>query len=155
MNKRRMKRISAVCLCCLLTISQGMSAMQAAETDTKKEEVVYAMLSGNGALEGAYVVNSFTGKDITDYGNHTNIKNLTKTDEIHYENEKISIRTNADKLYYQGNLDVKQTELPWNIDIRYYMDGKEYSADEIAGMSGALKIIITITQNKSCDSSFW
>lgn len=167
MNKRRMKTKIAVCLSVMLVISQGVSAVKAAETGnikesgkialpgTEKEEVVYAMLSSSGTLEGAYVVNSFTDKDITDYGNYTKVKNLTTTDEIHYEDGQIRIQTDADKLYYQGDLDIEKTELPWNIGIRYFMDGEEYSADEIAGMSGSLKIILSITQNMSCQSSFW
>lgn len=170
MNKRRMKTTVAVCLSVMLVISQSVSEVEAAEAEnaintaesssaalsgTEKEEVVYAMLSGNGTLEGAYVVNSFTAQDITDYGNYTKVKNLTTTDEIHYEDGQIRIQTDADKLYYQGDLDIEKTELPWDIDIRYFMDGKEYSAAEIAGMSGSLKMILSITQNMSCESSFW
>ncbi|MDO4167411.1 MAG: hypothetical protein Q4D32_08405 [Eubacteriales bacterium] len=155
MNQKRMRRFLAVCLSVVLVTSQSVPAVQAAEPGTEKEEVVYAMLSGNGALEGAYVVNSFVDQDITDYGNYTNVKNLTTTDEIQYENGKISIHTNADKLYYQGDLDVEKTDLPWNIDIRYFMDGTEFSANEIAGMSGFLKIILSITRNESCEHSFW
>lgn len=170
MNKRRMKTTVAVCLSVMLVISQSVSEVEAAEIEnainttesssaalsgTEKEEVVYAMLSGDGTLEGAYVVNSFTAQDITDYGNYTKVKNLTTTDEIHYEDGQIRIQTDADKLYYQGDLDIEKTELPWDIDIRYFMDGKEYSAAEIAGMSGSLKMLLSITQNMSCESSFW
>lgn len=153
MNQKRMRCLLAVCLSGAMVISQSVSV--SAETGTEKEEVVYAMLSGNGALEGAYVVNSFVDQDITDYGDYTDVRNLTTTDEIQYENGKISIRTDADKLYYQGNLDVDKTELPWNIDVHYFMDGTEYSADEIAGKSGSLKIILSIDRNESCENSFW
>jgi len=167
MNKRRTKTKIAVFLSVMLVISQSVSVVKAAETGnimesgsaalpgTEKEEVVYAMLSGGGTLEGAYVVNSFMDKDITDYGNYTKVKNLTTTDEIYYEDGQIRIQTEADKLYYQGDLDIEKTELPWDIGIRYFMDGEEYSADEIAGMSGSLRIILSITQNMSCESSFW
>lgn len=157
MNKKG-KRIAAICLSGVLFVSQGVSdvqAMSAKQTATEKEEVVYAMLSGNGTLEGTYVVNSFTDSDIIDYGNYTKVKNLTTTDEIHVEEDKITVQTDADKLYYQGDLAVEQTELPWKIDIRYFMDGKEYSAQEIAGMSGSLKIILSVTKNTSCQASFW
>jgi len=35
------------------------------------------------------------------------------------------------------------------------MDGTEYSAQEIAGMSGSLEIKISITENTNCDERFW
>lgn len=80
MNQKRMRCLLAVCLSGAMVISQSVSV--SAETGTEKEEVVYAMLSGNGALEGAYVVNSFVDQDITDYGDYTDVRNLTTTDEI-------------------------------------------------------------------------
>lgn len=125
----------------------------AAEEASKKEEVVYAMLESSGDVNGIYVVNSFSGGDIVDYGTYTNIKNLTTTDTITTEGNRITVHTDAKKLYYQGDLATK--EIPWNIAIQYYIDGKEYSAEEIAGMSGKLEISIDITQNQNCNASFW
>lgn len=155
MNKKRTMNMLAICLSAIMLMNQGNTAVYAADTQAGKEEVIYAMLSGDGSLKGAYVVNSFTDKDIVDYGNYINVKNLNTTDAISYEDGKITIHTEADKLYYQGDLDAGATNLPWDISIRYFMDGKEYTSDEIAGMTGALKITIDINRNKYCDSSFW
>ena len=125
----------------------------AAEKSNKKEEVVYAVLDHSGTVDGLYVVNSFTDADVVDYGNYENIKNLTTTDEITQDGDRISFHTDADKIYYQG--DLKNKELPWNVEIHYMMDGTEYFAEEIAGKSGSLKITISVTKNKNCDDSFW
>ena len=54
----------------------------------------------------------------------------------------ITIDTKADRFYYQGNLISK--ELPWNIDIKYYLNDKELAADALAGKSGKLKIAVSI-----------
>lgn len=125
----------------------------AEETIPQKEEVVYAILDYSGTVDGLYVVNSFTDADVVDYGNYENVKNLTTTDAITQDGDRISFQTDADKIYYQG--DLKTKELPWNVEIHYMMDGTEYSAEKIAGKSGSLKITISITENKNCDDSFW
>lgn len=136
----------------LVFAGSPVTAYAAAES-SKKEEVVYAMLEASGNVNGIYVVNSFSGGDIVDYGTYTNIKNLTTTDTITADGNVITVHTDANKLYYQGDMATK--DIPWNIAIHYYMDDKEYSADEIAGMSGKLKISIKITQNENCHDSFW
>lgn len=151
------KKLAARCMASVLVgttvLSAGAQAAWAAGTPSDKEEVVYANLNGNGEVTGVYVVNSFAGGDITDYGTYTNIRNLTTTDEISADGDEITLHTDADKIYYQG--DLADTNIPWDIEIHYYMDDKEYTPEEIAGMSGALKITISITQNKKCDASFW
>jgi len=136
-----------------LVLSQGLCSVSAAEANTQKEEVVYGMLDEAGNVTGIYVVNSFSDSKIVDYGDYTSIRNLTTEDELILEDGKITGTSSADKLYYQGNLETK--DLPWRIAIHYYMDEKEYSAKDIAGMDGELKIRIAITQNEACDSSFW
>ena len=81
------------------------------------------------------------------------MRNLTTADPIDVSGDQITIETSAEKLSYQGAL--KRTDLPWNISLRYFMDGAEYPAQDIAGSSGALEIRIGITQNGSVDSLFY
>lgn len=152
-NKNLKRRITAFALTGLCVINQGVMPIAAANESTEKEEVVYGMLDGDGTVNGVYVVNSFTDKNIVDYGIYTNIRNLTTTDEMKTDGDKITIETEADKLYYQGNLE--STDIPWNIQIQYFMDGTEYTAEEIAGMDGKLKIQIHVTQNDACADNFW
>lgn len=150
---RPVTRIAGITLAGTLIFAEGASAVSAAEVPTEKEEVIYCILKNDGSVNGVYAVNSFKGGDITDYGNYTSVKNLTTTDSIKQERDKITLHTDAEKVYYQGNMDTK--EIPWNIAITYKMDGKEYSAEEIAGMSGELEMHISITQNTYCDDSFF
>lgn len=152
-NKNLKRRITAFALTGLCVINQGVMPIAAAKEPTEKEEVVYGMLDGDGTVNGVYVVNSFTDKNIVDYGTYTNLRNLTTTDEMKTDGDKITIETEADKLYYQGNLE--STDIPWNIQIQYFIDGTEYTAEEIAGMDGELKIQIHVTQNDACVDNFW
>lgn len=162
--KKRITGMSALALTGILAAGQGVVIANAAAVSTEKEEVVYGMLTSEGKVDGVYVVNSFYAQDIVDYGDYSEVRNLTTTDVIDLDGGMISIHRAAassdengegknQKLYYQGNLDT--TDLPWDIAFRYYMDGEEVSAEEIAGMSGALMIKIDITQNEQCDSRFW
>ena len=50
---------------------------------------------------------------------------------------------------------MKNAALPWNISIRYYLDGKEYAPQDVAEKSGALEIRFSVTKNESCGGSFY
>ena len=125
----------------------------AAENTSSKEEVVYIMTQADGSTDNVNVVNIFKGGDITDYGNYSSVKMLTTTDTINQTNDKITFSSSAEKVYYQGT--IEDTEIPWNISIRYFLDNKEYTAEEIAGMSGSLEIKISITENNRCKGSYF
>lgn len=147
------KQLVAVMMVVVMTLSFNNS-VNAAEQKNGKEEVVYGILNTNGSVNGIYIVNIFDQKGkIIDYGNYSSVRNMTSEDAIALDNNKVTFTNTNDKLYYEGTL--KSQELPWNISVKYFMDGKEYSADDIAGKSGALKIKINITQNEKCDSTFY
>jgi len=78
---------------------------------------------------------------------------MTTSEKINQDGDKITIKTDADKFYYQGTLERK--ELPWNIDIRYYLDGKEIPGTDLGGKSGSLKISLSVKQNSEFNSIFY
>lgn len=150
------KRIVSVLLAALLIIGILPLSAFAASENTPKEEVVYINLNADGSVKEINVVNIFDldeNGQIIDYGKYESLRNMTTTDKIGYSGETVTIDAKAGKLYYEGKLD--NNVMPWNIAIRYYMDGKEYSASEIAGKSGALKITMKITENKDCIGNFF
>lgn len=118
-----------------------------------KEEVIYINLNGNGEVDNVYAVNILGTKDIIDYGDYSDIRNMNTTDSLFYSNGKVTGTNSAEKLYYQGTLN--EIEIPWNIKINYYLDGKEVNPDNLAGRTGALEIKISITQNEKCNSIFF
>ncbi len=137
----------------LILVGNAVIPVSASENSSTKEEVVYIMTEADGAVESANVVNIFDGGNIIDYGDYSSVKMLTTTDQITQTDDKITFTSTADKVYYQGTLE--NVEIPWNISIQYFLDGKEYHADEIAGKSGSLEIKISITQNSKCKTSFF
>lgn len=150
------KRIVSVLLAALLIIGILPLSAFAISENTPKEEVVYINLNADGSVKEINVVNIFDldeNGQIIDYGKYESLRNMTTTDQIGYSGETVTIDAKAGKLYYEGKLD--NNVMPWNIAIRYYMDGKEYSASEIAGKSGALKITMKITENEGCIGNFF
>lgn len=155
-KRRRSMRIVSLTLITAILASLVIVPAWAYGGGTKKQEVVYVNLNGDGSVDGIYVVNIFdlNGDDrIIDYGDYTVLRNMTTNDEIQFDHQTVQINTKAKKLYYEGKLN--SNVIPWSFDIRYSMDGVEHSADEIAGMSGALRITMTVRRNTACNSTFF
>lgn len=147
------KKGIAISLTAIMTCGMITPVFASDANSDGKEEVVYVMTDANGSVDNINVVNIFEGGSITDYGDYSAVKMLTTTDKINKSGDKITFSTSADKVYYQGTLNSK--DMPWNISIKYYLDGKEYSPSELAGKSGALKIKISITENDKCNEAFY
>ncbi len=144
-----MAGMTAICI----TLPASASA---AASDAPKEEVIYVNLNTDGSVKEVNAVNIFELPEdgqIVDFGRYQSLRNMTTTDPIHYSGETVTIDAKAGKLYYEGKLE--ENEIPWEIRIRYYIDGTEYPAEEIAGMSGALKIHLEVSENKDCGGSFF
>ncbi|MFA9556803.1 YhgE/Pip domain-containing protein [Evansella sp. AB-rgal1] len=123
---------------------------------SSKDEVVYATLSATGEQQEIYVVNIFDvirAGSIVDFGNYTSITNLTNLSEIEHVDNTIFLNATEGKFYYQGNMDKEQ--LPWNIDISYFLDGKEMDPENLAGREGRLQIIIETTANEVVNRTFF
>lgn len=146
-----MKKRLALILSILILVSSTAPIAKAAPSP--KEEVVYGILNHDGSVKNLYVVNIFDGGDITDYGIYNKLSNLTTKDALGQSDDMITINTDSEKFYYQGNLDSK--ELPWTIEIKYYIDDNEIPAKDLAGMSGKLKITISINRNPNINATFY
>ena len=146
---------TACILSAVMLFGSGFSAA-AAGSDIPKDENVYVNLNQDGSVDGIYVVNAFRLEketDIVDYGKYDSVKNLTTDEELTKKGDTITTTAPAGNFFYQGNLKTK--EMPWEITIHYYLDGKEMQADELAGKNGSLKITIHVGKNDSVDEEFF
>lgn len=153
---KHVKRILSVLLAALMIFGVMPFGAFAVSENTPKEEVIYINLNADGSVKEINVVNIFELDEdgqIIDYGKYESLRNMTTTDKIGYSGETVTIDAKKGKLYYEGKL--QSNVMPWNIAIKYFMDGKEYSAADIAGKSGALKITIQITENTQCIGNFF
>ncbi len=150
------KRTLPLALAGLLVLTSSVPALAAGTANavpSEKEEVIYITLDASGRQKNCYVVNSFSGGSITDYGGYTSVKMLNTSDPIQQNGDTITFSTSTRKAYYQGEL--ADAEIPWNFSLHYYLDGTEYSAEEIAGKSGKLEIRFRITENTACSGTFF
>ncbi len=145
-HTRATQRCLSVLLAGVLLLTGALPALAA---DNKgKEEVVYANLAGDGSVEQVYVVNIFRrdgGGTLTDHGGYTDLRNMTTTDPIQFDNGLVRIQTQSDTLYYEGTL--PSAELPWKIGIQYRLDGETLPAEQLGGRSGKLEIELQFRQN--------
>ena len=138
-NKMKKTKIIAGALALMLAVSPAAAF---ADSASAKEEVVYGNLAHDGTVTKVYAVNIFEDGNVTDYGDYTDVKNLTTTDKITLKNGKVTVNASDAPFYYEGTL--KSQELPWDVDITYALDGVRCDAEELAGKSGALAINIDI-----------
>ena len=148
-------RVTALALSGML-IAGSVTPVYAAQENTPKDENVYVNLNQDGSVDGIYVVNAYrldADTQIVDYGNYESVKNLTSDAQIQSERGTVTVDAKAGEFFYQGNL--RSGEIPWEISIRYTLDGKEVSAEELAGKNGRLKISIHVGQNTKADAEFF
>lgn len=146
------KRVLAIVLSLVLLLGAVTPAM-ASGNSSEKEEVIYVNLAADGSVKDVYAVNIFGGGDVTDYGDYSAVQMLNTTDAITQDGDRITFSSTADRVYYQGKM--KSTVIPWVISIQYFIDGEEYSADEVAGKSGRLEIRFKVTKNGDCTGPFF
>lgn len=147
-------------LASLIILPSFLSYGAAAETAgkiTSKDEVVYATLKSNGDLDDIYVVNTLEvakAGEILDYGMYSSVKNLTDLSELGKNGQAVTINAPEGKFYYQGNME-DDTELPWDIEISYILDGRKVEASELAGKAGHVEIRINTAANEQADSVYF
>ncbi len=170
MRLKLLKSILSICLIAIMIITTvnltGKAVDIPATDNTKtqagaaeiksKSEVVYATLTGNGAIKAVYVVNHFElekSGTITDYGNYESVLNLTESKPINVDGDSISFQADTANFYYQGNMET--TDLPWTFEITYDLDGVAMQPEEIAGKTGKLGIHIKAAKNEKVNSTFF
>lgn len=137
---------------------QASGTLAAADVvgSAEKKEVVYATLDGSGTNKSAYVVNVLegnTGETVQDFGAYEQVVNLTDTSELTQLSDSVIATLPEGEFSYQGSLSDAQT--PWNISVKYFLDGQEISPNEVAGKSGHLEITIQTSQNTSVDPRYF
>ena len=107
-----------------------------------KDETVYVFSGADGSVKKVLVNNwlqNTNGADsLSDKTNLSDIQNV-KGDETFTTDKdgKLVWNANGEDIYYQGTTEEK---VPVEMSIRYTLDGKEISAEELAGKSGKVTI---------------
>lgn len=112
-----------------------------------KEENVYVKLNESGKVESTSITEhllDFNEKIVNDKTLLNDIKNINGEEKFTKEDNNLIWKTNGKDIYYQGTY---KNELPISIDVKYYLNGKEKTVDEILGKKGNIKISITYENN--------
>ena len=140
------KRIAALVLAGVMVFSGAESVVFAADTeDTKtvdKVESVYVDANADGKVKKIQVTDILKNQgktgELEDYSELTDIQN--KEGEENYKQKAdgtISWENLGEDITYEGK---SEKELPVTVKVRYYLDGKEKKAKEMAGATGKVKI---------------
>ena len=142
MKGNKMKKLNLA----ILTVAMLSPLCVFANTKT---ETVYSKIDENGNVISTTVneqiKNTKKLDTIEDYTELEDILNISSNDEITKLNKNISINAFGKDVFYQGT---SKKSLPIGVNIKYYLDGKEESLDNILGKSGKIKIVINFTNNE-------
>ena len=116
------------------------------------DETLYVNTDSYGKPTGVSVVKSvgMNGRNsFVDYGEYTDIINMTNLTEPKYENGKITwnVGDDVNRFYYEGRMDQNTVEIPWTFDISYKLNGVPKKAEELLGASGLVEIHIKADPN--------
>lgn len=108
-----------------------------------KDETIYSKHDTEGnnyqTIVSTHIKNTEDEEIIKDISDLLNIKNTNGEETFEQIGENITWQANKKDIYYQGETN---KQLPIECEIKYELDGKEISADEIAEKSGKVKITI-------------
>ncbi|MDE5780548.1 MAG: hypothetical protein K2I03_03605 [Lachnospiraceae bacterium] len=114
-----------------------------------KEETVYVISDANGNVKKKVVsdwLKNKNGSDVLeDKSDLSNIENVKGDEKYSKDNDgKIIWDAAGTDIYYQGTTD---KQLPVDVNVKYYLDGKEMSPKDMAGKSGKVKIRFEYNNN--------
>ena len=137
------KIIGSILLCTMLGYATPVFAVT-------KEETVYSKLNNSGTqyetIVNEHIKNDELLKTIDDISNLLDITNVGGNETFEQKENKIIWNADEKDIYYQGKTEKK---LPIETSIKYELDGKEMSAEEIVGKKGKVKITITYKNNET------
>ncbi|WP_416334745.1 hypothetical protein ACKRLN_07445 [Anaerococcus sp. DFU013_CI05] len=144
MNKKFVKVLAAVTVSSVL----GANISYAATEPVRKSETIYVTKEDNKIVDetASIWLNGDENIKTKDKTNLKDIKNLETDEAIDANNGYIDWKTEEKDIYYQGKTN---GELPIDVSVKYFLDGKEVKASELEGKSGHLKIVAESTNKKS------
>lgn len=151
MKISKIHRLTAAALAILCVLPQ---AAQAAAPTIQTDEAVYINLDYYGTPENTRIVKgvSLNGHtEFTDYGNYSDVYNMSTLDEPTLGNGEVSWALTDDSLqrfYFECVPDSSTSiQLPWNFDVSYKLNGVPVEAEKCAGASGLIEMNIHAVPN--------
>ena len=113
--------------------------------NAKKEETIYINTTSDGTVYKVYVTDWLHTDTpqvrIADVSNLSDIQNVKTLTEPVRENDTLYWDMDTTDLYYSG---ITEQQPPVTFTIKYFLEGQEMSAEDIAGRKGNVAIQITV-----------
>ena len=159
MNKN-VTTIIAICLCAALCLggagvafaqtgskqesAQPTAAQKAADLQQKisKDETVYVLAGADGSVQkiivSDWLKNELGSASLTDKSGLSNIENVKGDESYSINGDNMTVwDAQGNDIYYQGDI---QKELPVGLTVRYTLNGKAVSPEQLKGQSGKVTI---------------
>lgn len=159
MNKK-VTKIIAICLCAVLCLggagvafaqtgskqesAQPTAAQKAADLQQKisKDETVYVLAGADGSVQkiivSDWLKNELGSASLTDKSGLSNIENVKGDESYSINGDNMTVwDAQGNDIYYQGDI---QKELPVGLTVRYTLNGKTVSPEQLKGQSGKVTI---------------
>lgn len=112
------------------------------EAEITKDETVYVIAGADGSIQKVivsdWIKNALGDAKLTDKSMLTGIENVNGNEAFTVNGDNMTVwDAQGNDIYYRGDI---QKELPVGMKVSYMLDGRELSADEIAGKSGKVTI---------------
>lgn len=108
--------------------------------DVDKQETVYASADAYGNIDKVdvdVILRAGDLKTIEDISDLSNIRNTQSDERFTVDGNRLSFENKNEDIHYKGSSD---KNLPIEVKISYFLDGKNVSIEEIKGKSGKVKI---------------
>ena len=159
MNKK-VTKIIAICLCAALCLggagvafaqtgskqesAQPTAAQKAADLQQKisKDETVYVLAGADGSVQkiivSDWLKNELSSASLTDKSGLSNIENVKGDESYSINGDNMTVwDAQGNDIYYQSDI---QKELPVGLTVRYTLNGKAVSPEQLKGQSGKVTI---------------
>lgn len=154
MKKQVMMKLICIALCASLVTTTAFAAEGTTANDSsknyKRQETVYLITDPNGNVQNETVsawVHSDNGiGNYSESTNLTDVKNVKGDDSPTLDGKELEWNNiSGDDLYYQGK---SSAQAPVTMKVDYKLDGKEISADQLAGKTGKLEMTVSFQNHE-------
>ena len=154
MHRMNRKRMIALAMTAVLAFGTVSMDLQAAAPQVNVDESVYVNLDYYGKVDEVNIVKGCMlngNTTVVDYGNYKDVVNMSNGAVPKLESGKVTWDLSGednDRFYFECKTDALTQELPWELDVTYKLNGKECKAEELAGASGMVTMLVDVQPNK-------
>lgn len=150
--KKNVKTVTCAALSLMManTCMTTLYAKDGDDTQTTKDETVYAMLHPDGSVDeeivSSWLHNDHGIKNIKESLNLKDVKNVKSDDQPSVKGNTYTWNVDGNDVYYEGKT---TKQLPVKVNVTYKLNGQAIDGKDLIGKSGPLEIHITMKNTQT------